>query len=183
MRIKQLGDPILRQVSQPIEIEDIPSESIQSLLAKMKDTLNGIKHISDENGNAISAPQSGMAVRMILLRIEGEFVPMLNPQITAQSEQTFEFEEECFSFYNLRAKVTRFYHVSVSYLDENGQAHSREMQGEFAGLVQHEIDHLDGVFFLDRITDKSALESVDHLLRNDPQRLKTVKQMMDYMAG
>lgn len=108
---------------------------------------------------------------------------MINPQITQPSEQTFEFEEECFSFYNLRAKVTRFVSVTVSYCDENGHAKSLEMQGEFAGLVQHEIDHLDGIFFLDRVTDSSGLESVDHLLKEQPERLKTVKQMMDYMAG
>lgn len=183
MRIKQLGDPILRTVSKPIEVEDIGSESIQTLLNKMKEILNGIKSISDENGNAISAPQAGQAVRMILLRINNQFVPMINPQITQHSEQTFEFEEECFSFYNLRAKVTRFVTVTVSYFDENGHAKSLEMQGEFAGLVQHEIDHLDGIFFLDRVTDSSGLESVDHLLKDQPERLKTVKQMMDYMAS
>lgn len=183
MKIKQLGHPILREVSKPIDVEAIRSEPIQNHLSHMKEILNGIKDISDENGNALSAPQAGMAVRMILLRIDGKFVPMINPQITQQSEQTFEFEEECFSFYNLRAKVTRFSQVTVSYFDEYGDAQSLAMHDEFAGLVQHEIDHLDGIFFLDRVTDSSGLESVDHLLQDQPQRLKTVKQMMDYMAS
>ena len=183
MRIKQLGHPILRQVSRPIADAEIASDEIQNLLTKMKGILNGIKSISGENGNALSAPQSGLAVRMILLRINGEFVPMLNPQITAHSTETFAFEEECFSFYNLRATVERFTQVTVDYLDEHGASHSLQMEGEFAGLVQHEIDHLNGVFFLDRVTSESELNSVDHLLKDNPQRLKVVKEMMSYMTG
>lgn len=183
MRINQLGHPILREVSKPISKGEIPSRPIQSLLAKMKDTLDGIKHISDENGNAISAPQSGMAVRMILLRIDGKFVPMINPEIIQRSEQTFAFEEECFSFYNLRATVDRHKEVTVRYLDDSGDSHESVLHDEFAGLVQHEIDHLDGIVFLDRVSHNSKLISVDYLLRDDPARLKTVKQMMAFMTG
>ena len=183
MRIKQLGDPILREVSRAISPTEIASDEIQALLTKMKTILNGIKRISDENGNAISAPQSGLAVRMILLRIDGEFVPMINPEIVEHSSETFAFEEECFSFYNLRATVERFKQITVSYLDQNGNAKSLKIEDEFAGLIQHEIDHLNGVFFLDRITPDSELNSVDHLLKDNPQRLHIVQEMMAYMTG
>jgi len=183
MRIKQLGDPILKEVSRPILPSEIASDEIQSLLTKMKAILNGIKSISDENGNALSAPQSGLAVRMILLRIDGKFVPMINPEITEHSTETFAFEEECFSFYNLRATVKRFKQITVTYLDEQGQPHSIQVEGEFAGLIQHEIDHLNGVFFLDRVTPESQLNSVDHLLKDNPQRLKVVQEMMSFMTG
>jgi peptide deformylase len=182
MRIKQLGHPILREVSKELTVDEIKSPSIQSLIDKMKETLNGIKDISDENGNALSAPQSGTAVRLILLRVNGQFLPMINPEIIAKSEETFLFEEECFSFYSLRASVERFERVTVTYLDEPGQSHTKELEGEFSGLVQHEIDHLDGIFFLDRVKDTMHIQSVDHVLGDNPTRLKTVREMMAYMA-
>ena len=118
MRIVQLGDPILRETSKVLTAEQIAGDEIQQLLQRMKETLNGIQSISSENGNALSAPQSGTAVRMILLRIDGVFVTMINPVIKEFSEETFEFDEECFSFYNLRAKVTRHQTIVVEYLDE-----------------------------------------------------------------
>jgi peptide deformylase len=182
VRIKHLGHPILREVSKPISVDDIHSEQIQSLLSTMKAILNGIKAISDENGNALSAPQSGLAVRLILLRVNGEFMPMFNPQIIAKSDATFLFDEECFSFYSLRAKVQRFQRVTVSYQDEKAVEHQVELEGEFAGLVQHEIDHLDGIFFLDRVENNQSIQSVDHLLSDNPKRLTTVRAMMAYMA-
>ena len=183
MRIVQLGDPILRETSKELSVEEVKSDEIQQLLLRMKETLNGIQSISSENGNALSAPQSGTAVRMILLRIDGVFVPMINPVITRNSEETFEFDEECFSFYNLRAKVTRYVEVDVSYMDEFANNQSITMRGENAGLVQHEIDHLNGIFFLDRVNGHENLASIDHVLKDSPQRLTKVKEMIDYMVG
>jgi peptide deformylase len=183
MRIVQLGDPILRETSRELTSEEILSDDIQQLLSRMKETLNGIQSISSENGNALSAPQSGTAVRMILLRIDGVFVPMINPVITDLSEETFQFDEECFSFYNLRAKVTRHQSIVVEYYDEFAKQHCVTMTGENAGLVQHEVDHLNGIFFLDRVEGQSNLASIDHIYQDQPQRLGQVKDMIDYMVG
>ncbi len=183
MRIVQLGDPILRETSRELTSEEILGDEIQQLLLRMKETLNGIQSISSENGNALSAPQSGTAVRMILLRIDGVFVPMINPVITEFSEETFEFDEECFSFYNLRAKVTRHQRIVVEYFDEFANKHSKTMKGENAGLVQHEIDHLNGIFFLDRVDGQDNLASIDHVYQDAPQTLTKVKEMIDYMVS
>lgn len=183
MRVRQLGDPILRQVSLKIEADQINRDSTIQLIDDMQTVLDGIKGISDENGNAISAPQVGSLVRLILLRLDGIFVAMINPELTAKSEQTFEFEEECFSFYNLRGCVTRHLEVEVSYYDETGCRKRRTMRGEDAGLVQHEIDHLDGIFFVDRVSDIRQIYSVDYSLKDNPARLQQVKNMMAYMVG
>lgn len=183
MRIRQFGDPILRQVSKTILPQDISSDEVQSTLKKMKDILNGIKAISDENGNALSAPQVGHLIRMVLLRLDNQFVPMLNPEVEALDTNQFEFDEECFSFYNLRAKVSRAQKVNVHYYDENGKEHNRILQGEAAGLIQHEIDHLDGTLFLDRVENTSSLASIDYLLEENQPRLRQVKAMVDYMTG
>lgn len=181
-RIRQLGDPILREVSREIAINEIRQEHVQGVIFQMKEVLNGIKAISNENGNAVSAPQVGHPIRAIVLRLNGVFVPMINPTVTPDSTDTFIFEEECFSFYQLRATVKRFKRVSVDFFDEHGETKSRTLEGEDAGLVQHEVDHLNGVFFLDRVTEEDRLRSVDFDLKDDPARLSQVKSMTAYMA-
>jgi peptide deformylase len=183
MNIKQVGEPILRQVAASVSGEDFSSGLVANTIAQMQHVLNGIKAISDENGNAISAPQVGVSIRLIVLRIDGEFVNIINPRFTEQSEATFMFEEECFSFYNLRAKVERHQSVMLGYTDENQQTQSVKMQGEFSGLIQHEVDHLDGIFFLDRVEDNSSVVSIDFLFKNEPERLVVVKKMCDYMSS
>jgi peptide deformylase len=125
----------------------------------------------------------GQPIRAIMLRLDGEFVPMINPSFTSLSSEMFEFEEECFSLYNVRGVVLRHQQVEVSYLDQYGNAQTRTMTGEESGLVQHEVDHLNGVFFLDRIEDHQRLQSIDYMLNDNPERLKVVKEMMAYMAG
>ncbi len=183
MRINQIGDPILRKVCRPVEAQEIATTEIQVTINKMKEILNGIKAISNENGNAIAAPQVGHSVRIILLRLNQKFVPMINPSFTKLSDDTFELDEECFSFYNLRAKVTRYSNIRVDYMDEKAQLKSIQLQGEDAGIAQHEVDHLDGIFFLDRLNDKNSVKSVDFMLKDNPQRLSTVREMMSYMVG
>lgn len=183
MRIKQFGDAILREKSSTIDVSALSSPQFKQLLQYMKDTLNGIKAISDENGNALSAPQCGHLIRLILLRINGEFVPMINPEIIQHSEETFAFDEECFSAYDLRAKVTRFTTIDVHYLDEQGNPHQITAQGELSGLIQHEIDHLNGILFTDRVEDKSTVLAIDKLFQNDPSYLAKLKTMKAYMEG
>jgi len=183
MRVRQLGDPILRRACESVDLEKISGLMVQNAIDRMKSVLNGIKSISDDNGNAISAPQIGLSQRLILLRIDQQFKPMINPTFTPLSDKTFEFNEECFSFYQLRAKVTRFYAVKVTYYDDKAQPASQILIGENAGLVQHEIDHLDGVFFLDRVKDKSQLASVDFIYNDSPVKLAQIKKMMAYMVG
>lgn len=183
MRINQIGDPILRTKCLAVELQAINSPEIKNSISKMKDILDGIKAISNENGNAISAPQVGHSVRIILLRLNEKFVPMINPSLTNTSDDTFELEEECFSFYNLRGKVTRYSNVRIDYSDESAQPQSIQLSGEEAGIAQHEVDHLDGIFFLDRLKDKSTVQSVDFMLKDNPQRLSQVRRMIDYIVG
>ncbi len=182
MRIRQLGDPILREVSKPVSQEDIRSDEVRELIQHMKDVLNGIQAISSENGNALSAPQVGQLLRLILLRIDGVFYPMINPEFEALSDNKFAFEEECFSLYDQRATVQRYHDIKVTFTDEKGVIHELYLTGEQAGLVQHEIDHLDGILFLDRV-EEGRLISIDSLLRNDPERLSQVREMICYMRS
>lgn len=183
MRIRQLGDPILRQTSNAVNDEDFSSSRVKQILAHMREVLNGIKAISDENGNALSAPQLGYSTRIILLRIDQAFVAMINPEFNPVDDATFAFEEECFSMYQLRGTVERYSHIAVNYLDENNNPQSLELKGENAGLFQHEVDHLDGVLFIDRLNHNESPRSIDYDLREHPKRLKQVKEMLAYMVG
>lgn len=181
-RIRQIGDPILRKVSASIQPKDITGVKIQNLIAHMQNVLNGIKAISDENGNALSAPQVGHPVRLILLRFNGEFCPMVNPEYSPLSEQKFAFEEECFSLYDKRATISRYQSIRLNYLDHNGVAQSKNLEGEDSGLVQHEIDHLNGVLFVDHVDDEN-LHSIDAVLADNPNRLAQTQAMMAYMVA
>jgi len=184
MRIRQIGDPILREVSIAVNQKQLGTPKISQLIAQMKDTLNGIKAISDENGNALSAPQVGSLLRLIVLRIDGQFQVMINPEFKPLSDKTFEFDEECFSLYDQRASVQRYYEGEVQYLNEDGVVQRQNLIGENAGLVQHEIDHLDGILFLDRLEQLGRqATSIDEVLSDQPQRLAQVKKMMQYMIG
>ena len=172
----------MRQISSPIPLSRVADADTQTLIAHMQSVLDGIKAISDENGNALSAPQVGQPVRLILLRNDGEFYPMINPEFTPISEEKFEFEEECFSLYDKRAVVLRYRNIELRYVDRTGSEQSKVLKGEDAGLVQHEIDHLDGVLFVDHLDD-GELYTIDKALANDPKRLSQVKDMMAYMVA
>lgn len=182
MRILQKGNPLLTQRSHELSLDEIKSEAIQNLLSKMKETLNGIQAISSENGNALSAPQSGSLVRMILLRINGEFVPMINPVIQSHSEAQFEFHEECFSMYDIRGTVSRYVEIDVTYLDEHGIEKNVTLQGENSGLVQHEIDHLDGILFIDKLKEETP-KHIEQVFKYSPQQLSKINEMIAYMKG
>ncbi len=182
MRVLQIGNPLLTQRSQELSLDEIQSEAIQNLLSKMKETLNGIQAISSENGNALSAPQSGSLVRMILLRIDGEFVPMINPVIQRHSEQQFEFQEECFSMYDIRGTVSRHVEIAVSYLDEYGIEKSTTLRGEMSGLVQHEIDHLDGILFIDKLKEETP-KKIEQVFKHSPHQLSKINEMIAFMKG
>ena len=182
-KIRQIGDPILRKTSLAVTEKDFQSGLVTNTLNTMMQILNGIKSISDENGNAISAPQVGTLLRIVLLRVDGEFMPMINPELVEKSDDTFLFEEECFSFYNMRAKVKRHQNVVVHFLSANQETKMLTLTGEFSGLIQHEIDHLNGIFFLDRVENYDTMRSIDYVYKNNPKRLNVVKEMCNYMSS
>lgn len=183
MRIKQLGEPILRQISTSVTDTEINSPEILQTIEAMKSILNGIQAISGENGNAIAAPQVGCAKRLIVLRLEKQFVTLINPKIVWVSEDTFDSYEECFSFYNLRGIVQRHRQATVEYTDEDNVTQSISLSGNDSALVQHEIDHLEGIFFLDRVSDITTVSSVESVYANDPAQLTKVREMISYMVG
>lgn len=141
-------DPRLKQVCAPVP--DL-TDARRKLAADMLETMY------DAPGIGLAAPQVGVLERLIVIdcvKEEGE-VPhplvMFNPEILSASDATSTYEEGCLSIPEHYADVTRPAEVQVRWIDNDGAEQTEEMAGLWATCVQHEIDHLDGRLFIDRI--------------------------------
>ncbi len=155
--ILQLGDPRLRQPATAVTDFGEPflerdAERLYAALTRFRGT-QGF-------GRAIAAPQLGIRRRMIALQLPNWPKIIVNPQITHRAEQTFTLWDDCMCFPNLRVRLRRHRSVWVRFFSLDGKAHQREdCDLATSELLQHEIDHLDGVLAVDRALDKNALVS------------------------
>lgn len=148
-RIRQLGDPILRHRCQRVEK---PSSAAVRLVADdLRDTLKAAKQ-QYGMGRALSAPQIGAPVRLVVVDIEGskQRLTLVNPEIVDVGPKDFLVWDDCFSFPDLLVRVTRSMQVTVVYQDLKGRPHTLQCEGPWAELMQHELDHLDGILAVDR---------------------------------
>jgi peptide deformylase len=146
-RIRQLGDPILRARCE--RVQDPKSPAARLVADDLRDTLRAAKK-RYKMGRAMAAPQIGAPVRLVLIELDKKRWVMVNPEITDVGPQDFNVWDDCFSFPNLLVRVNRAYTVTLAYQDLKGKAHSTVLKGPMAELLQHEIDHLDGILALDR---------------------------------
>jgi peptide deformylase len=159
LEIAQLGNPILRQKSRPVD--KITDPTIQQLIDEL------IITAELANGVGIAAPQVGQPYRLIIVASrpsaryphapEMQPTAMINPQIIAHSQEKEKGWEGCLSIPGLRGLITRYQAITVEYNDRYGQRQQAELTDFVARIFQHELDHLDGMVFLDR------LEKVDDL--------------------
>ena len=145
-RIRLLGDPILRAKCEPITKPK--STAVRVILDDMRETLRDWQSRFG-SGRAIAAPQIGAPVRMIYCEMDQPWA-LINPEIVDIGNEDFEVWDDCFSFPNLLVRVSRSYRVRVRYQDIKGEWHEVDLEGDRAELIQHEIDHLDGVLAVDR---------------------------------
>lgn len=147
--IRLLGDPVLRQRCRPIA-QSAP-ESRRRLARDLRDTLEDFR-LRHGFGRGIAAPQIGTPLRAIY--IEPQICgPLFNPHIRRRSRRTFLLWDDCFSFPDLLVRVRRHQAVEVVYEDLAGRRHVVQASGALAELLQHEIDHLDGILAIDRAID------------------------------
>lgn len=147
--IRQLGDPVLRQPSARVAEPDGPE--VRRLAVDLRDTL--LSHRARTGyGRGIAAPQLGANERVIHVELDGART-LVNPVITARSEATVELWDFCFSYFSIFFPVRRNLLVEVKYQDPEGRDQRLEATGQLAELLQHEIDHLDGVLAIDLVTD------------------------------
>jgi peptide deformylase len=153
--ILQLGNPTLWQPS--LVVEDPTSTNVRTLINDLSDTLAAFR--SDTGyGRGIAAPQIGVLSRAIFIRLQpsGFCGPLINPRITWFSPSRFELWDDCFSFPDLMVRVSRASSVRCEYQDEHGSARTLEAEGGLSELLQHEIDHLDGILAVDRAVSPRA---------------------------
>jgi len=145
-RIRLLGDPILRTRCAPITKPR--SAAVRVVLDDLKETLRDWQSRFG-SGRAIAAPQIGAPVRMVYVEMEKPWA-LINPEIIDIGSEDFTVWDDCFSFPNLMVQVSRAYRIRVQYQDLKGDQHEVDLEGDRAELLQHEIDHLDGVLAVDR---------------------------------
>lgn len=143
-----LPDPLLRQVSKPVESFDA---DLRKFSADMLDTMY------DAPGIGLAAIQVGTPRQMLVIDLAKEDEPkapqvFINPRVLWSSEERNIYEEGCLSIPDYYAEVERPKQVRVSYLDIEGKSHEVEADGLLATCLQHEIDHLNGVLFIDYIS-------------------------------
>ena len=142
MKLKVLkdGDPLLRVKSVPTLI----NQEVKDLVDNMKETM------INENGIGLAAPQVGVNLRVIVVRLnEGTIQEIINPTITWYSESRVPFEEGCLSIPEQFTNVIRPVKIGIKFMDISGKYRKWKLKGMESRVVQHEIDHLDGVLMTD----------------------------------
>ncbi|HTT05056.1 MAG TPA: peptide deformylase [Steroidobacteraceae bacterium] len=154
--VLRMGDPLLLRVSQPVQ--HFGTQELTALLADMRDTMASL------NGAGIAAPQIGVSLRVVIFGTgapnprypEAEVVPptvLINPQLEPIGGQIEQGWEGCLSVPGMRGLVPRYLQLRYRGFDERGHALDRRVSGFHARVVQHEVDHLDGILYPMRITD------------------------------
>lgn len=159
LTIAKLGNPILRKIAAPIDPRDIKSTTLQRLIDDMFETMY------DEPGIGLAAPQVSQSIQLVVMGCKGDGgfpeTVLINPSIVYYGPEQVEHWEGCLSVDGLRGKVTRPSLVRVKGLDRKGKPLDFEATGLYAVCIQHELDHLIGKVFLDRMSDMSTLTQLD----------------------
>ena len=196
LKIVQVGEAVLRNPARPLTRDEITGDEIQRLIRDMRETMH------DAPGVGLAAPQIGLPLQLAVLEDREEYfkaiapdelaekerkpVPfhvIINPQIEIVGEQTVEFFEGCLSLAGFSALVPRARQVRVSYLNEFAEEKSVVATGWYARILQHEIDHLHGSLYIDKMRARS-FTSIDNLNRfwknkTAPQILKELENSPD----
>ncbi len=161
--IVQEGDPILRAHANPVPKKDIGSPALHKLIQKMHKAL-----APEKFGVAIAAPQVGASLRMFVVagrvykeEAEGEEVAhaiypnrvYINPEITRASRTKKDESEGCLSVRSIYGTVKRHERVTLKYTDEHGKPQTENASGLLGHIFQHEVDHLNGILFIDKARD------------------------------
>jgi len=155
--ILQLGDPLLRQKA--ARIADPTADEIRRLIGDLADTLAHWRSTTGY-GRGIAAPQLGLLQRVIFLQLPGEKPwPLINPEIIERSDEKIVVWDACLSFLSIFMQVERHREISVRYRDLRGETLEVAAGDDrnLSELLQHEIDHLDGILAIDRVTDLKTI--------------------------
>lgn len=146
----------MREVSKPVEKID---ENIKSLIEEMFVT------VKKENGIGLAAPQVGENIRLFIVFINDQKYVFINPEIIETSQEMCVMEEGCLSIPKVYDDVVRPSSVKVQFLNIDGKIKTIEASGLLARVIQHENDHLNGVLFIDRLSEEKKAEAIEKFER------------------
>jgi peptide deformylase len=169
-KIARLGHPVLRQRAREVTREEISSPEMRRLLKDMIDTMH------EYGGVGLAAPQVHEPVRLAVIEFEADngrydtgeqqsLLVIFNARVKVLDETRSGFWEGCLSVPGMRGYVERPSKIEVNYLDEKGKPHTITAEGFLATVFQHELDHLDGVLYVDKIADKSKFSFTEEYTR------------------
>jgi peptide deformylase len=160
-KIATIGHPVLRQRAREVGSDELRSADMQRFIDDLVETMR------DANGAGLAANQVYEPVRVCAIEVKDNprypykpeipLTVLINPTLEPLGTEVFENYEGCLSVPNLRGVVERFTMVRLRALDRNGEPIDREVRGLSAGTFQHEVDHLDGRIFVDRVKDTRTL--------------------------
>jgi len=160
-----LGNPLLREKCSVVI--DFNSEKLKKEILDLKDTLNDFRK-NNGFGRGIAAIQIGIKKRMIALNLGKETFIVINPKITKRSNETLTLWDDCMSFPTLLVRVIRNSNINLEYQDENGnQKEWQNLSNAESELLQHEINHLDGILAVDK-----AINPQDIIYRSEYEKNK-----------
>ena len=175
-KIVQIGNPALREIANAVEESKIASKEIQSLIDDLIETMR------DANGAGLASTQIAVPYRICVIEVNKNprypykpdipLTVLINPKVTFLTEERINVYEGCLSVPNLRGSVDRCPEVLIEGLDRDGQNLSFVAKGISAGTFQHELDHLDGLVFTDRMNDASSLTTIDEFAANQEEEFK-----------
>ncbi|MCO5143189.1 MAG: peptide deformylase [Oligoflexia bacterium] len=164
--IIRMGHPTLREKAALVDPKTIKTKDFQSLIDDMVETMH------DAEGIGLAAPQIDESIQLAIIEFDQEndrykiengqsLVVFINPEIHILGEDSASYWEGCLSVPGLRGKVSRPQHIRVDYLDRDGNAQSIEAKGFLATVIQHELDHLNGTLYIDKLTSPQDLAYVE----------------------
>lgn len=170
LKVARLGHPVLRQVARELTPQEIASPQMQRLVDDMRETME------EYGGVGLAAPQVHAPVQLALIEFDPEgdrygadetqpCLVLFNPKVMVLDATRAGFWEGCLSVPGLRGFVERPSKVQVDYLDERGQPSSLVAEGFLATVMQHELDHLDGVLYVDKISDPTKFAFIEEFGR------------------
>jgi len=190
--IVQLGDPVLRHVGRDLTPAEIRGTEVKALIERMRETMRKAP------GVGLAAPQIGLGLRLAVIEDQAAYVEemdaderaakerepvpfhvVINPRIEVVDPAPMRFFEGCLSLAGFVAVVARARAVRVRCLDDAGEPRTIEAQGWYARILQHEIDHLDGVVYVDRMEPRTFMDSDDFAHHWGGEPVELVRAALD----
>jgi peptide deformylase len=190
LKVVQAGEPVLRQRARPLSAEEIKSAPLQQLIEMMRETMR------DAPGVGLAAPQIGLPLQLAVIEDRTDGLPqqhlterarsnvpfhvIINPELSFPNNDKVEFFEGCLSVTGFTAIVPRAVSVQVNCLNERGEPVVIDASGWYARILQHEIDHLNGNLYIDRMDPRSFMTVSNYARYWKDLSIEQIKEFLNH---